>query len=109
MTRTDRPTEDAALARCKNLTAEDIIENIRKAKESEEAKMELRIGNFGNMGTRRGDSAEARALRNMPLTRDEIADHTIGGTTVTFSTKSGREVSMSVAAARLQGLVGTGR
>ena len=71
--------------------------------------MRIKIGNFGNMGTRRGDSAEAQALRTRPLTRHEITGHAVAGTTVTFYTKSGTPVTMSVAAARRQGLVGTGR
>jgi len=105
----DRPTEDVALARCKKLTAEDIKENIRKAKESEEAKMRTRIGNFGDMGSRGRGSTEAKVLCTMPLVRTEITDHVAAGTTVTFSTKSGREVSMPIAEARRAGLVGTGR
>ena len=106
MTRTDRPTEDVALARCKTLTAGDIKENRQKAKE---ARMSIVRGNFGDMGTRGRGSAEGQALRTRPLARHEITDHAVAGTTVTFSTKSGREVSMSVAKARRAGLVGTGR
>ncbi len=63
-------------------------------------------GNFSDMGSRGRRSTEAQVLRTHPLTRSEIASHAVAGTTVTFFTKAGIPVSMSIADARKAGLVG---
>ena len=89
-----RPTEDLALARCKNLTAEDIIRNREKAQKTKEVKM--RIGLFSSPGSRGTGSAEAQVLCSEPLDREEIQQvlhHSNSGTVV--ETKNGRVVTLT--------------
>ena len=102
MAKSYRPTEDKALARLKNLTAEDIIQNSKNIEGKEDITMK---GFFGRSGSRGRRSAEAEALSDQPLDKSEVTNVEVTKGTAVVTTESGRDVVMSVAEARKLGLM----